>query len=406
MLRYRLAAHLRCTRGAAGRRPGGEGGGAVRRTPHRCGSPLRQCRPAARRVRACARPAAPRPGAPGGVRCRLRQLRSACGRPPPGRATWQWRPTRPAGSTPRQARSAGAAGPPRTGHAAPHPGTPEGSLPRRPAQRCGRPAPHRHAAPRPGACEGPPAMPAGPGAGRASRAERREPPRKPERRHAARRRRAAGVPAPTGQRREPSPAPVERRWGRQVTRTNGRARARCSPGCARPETRAAWAHAARSTRRRVPGSGRRLRAIAQDRCPCRPVRGDRPRRGPLVIAYLAGRLPQGRIGVGWSTLKQDVPPADHATLTVADTDAALTAVALATGPGSRAERQGILRGLMAAATAAEQRFLVRLLTGEVRQGALDAVALEGVAAARACPRPTCAAPSCSTGPCRGSLRHS
>ncbi|WP_236244827.1 ATP-dependent DNA ligase [Streptomyces sp. CC210A] len=110
-----------------------------------------------------------------------------------------------------------------------------------------------------------------------------------------------------------------------------------------------------------------------------------PAEAPLVIAYLAGRLPQGRIGVGWSTLRQEVPPAGHATLTVADTDAALTAVALATGPGSRAERQGILRDLMGAATAPEQRFLTRLLTGEIRQGALDAIALEGVAAAAGAP---------------------
>ncbi len=31
-----------------------------------------------------------------------------------------------------------------------------------------------------------------------------------------------------------------------------------------------------------------------------------PAEVPLVIAYLAGRLPQGRIGIGWSTLKDPV----------------------------------------------------------------------------------------------------
>ncbi|GAA2498218.1 ATP-dependent DNA ligase [Streptomyces gobitricini] len=110
-----------------------------------------------------------------------------------------------------------------------------------------------------------------------------------------------------------------------------------------------------------------------------------PQETPLVIAYLAGRLPQGRIGVGWSTLKAAVPPADAATLTVADTDAALTALARIAGAGAQAERQRLVRELMGAATAAEQRFLVRLLTGEVRQGALDAIALEGVARAAAAP---------------------
>ncbi|MCS0634899.1 ATP-dependent DNA ligase [Streptomyces sp. LP05-1] len=110
-----------------------------------------------------------------------------------------------------------------------------------------------------------------------------------------------------------------------------------------------------------------------------------PDEAPLVIAYLAGRLPQGRIGIGWSTLSEEVPPAATATLTVRGTDEALTALAGVAGPGSQGERRRLVRELMAAATAPEQRFLVRLLTGEVRQGALDAVALEGVALAAAAP---------------------
>ncbi|WP_031079453.1 ATP-dependent DNA ligase [Streptomyces sp. NRRL S-118] len=110
-----------------------------------------------------------------------------------------------------------------------------------------------------------------------------------------------------------------------------------------------------------------------------------PDEAPLVIAYLAGRLPQGRIGVGWSTLKESVPPAVEATLTVSDTDAVMTALAQVAGPGAQTERQRLVGGLMAAATPPEQQFLLRLLTGEVRQGALDAVALEGVALATAAP---------------------
>ncbi|WP_228972990.1 ATP-dependent DNA ligase [Streptomyces sp. DH12] len=110
-----------------------------------------------------------------------------------------------------------------------------------------------------------------------------------------------------------------------------------------------------------------------------------PAEAPLVIAYLAGRLPQGRIGVGWSTLREPVPAAGHATLTVADADAAFTALARLSGPGSQGERQRLVHELMAAATAPEQRFLLRLLTGEVRQGALDAIALEGVARAAHAP---------------------
>ncbi|QNP66298.1 ATP-dependent DNA ligase [Streptomyces genisteinicus] len=105
----------------------------------------------------------------------------------------------------------------------------------------------------------------------------------------------------------------------------------------------------------------------------------------LVIAYLAGRLPQGRIGVGRSLLREDVPPAAEPSLTVTGTDAALTALAAVAGAGAQNRRRAALAGLLGAATAGEQRFLVSLLAGEVRQGALDAVALDAVARASGAP---------------------
>ncbi|GGV29800.1 ATP-dependent DNA ligase [Streptomyces spectabilis] len=108
---------------------------------------------------------------------------------------------------------------------------------------------------------------------------------------------------------------------------------------------------------------------------------------PLVIPYLAGRLPQGRIGVGWNALKEPVAPAPEPTLAVADVDAALTALAAVAGAGAQAERRRLVQELLGAATADEQRFLFGLLTGEVRQGALDAVAVEGLARATGAPAP-------------------
>lgn len=106
---------------------------------------------------------------------------------------------------------------------------------------------------------------------------------------------------------------------------------------------------------------------------------------PIVIPYLAGRLPQGRLGIGWSLLKEPPPPAVEPTLTVQATDNALTAIGAVAGQGSQAERKRLVRELMGAATAEEQRFLVGLLTGEVRQGALDAIAVEGLARATQAP---------------------
>jgi DNA ligase-1 len=102
---------------------------------------------------------------------------------------------------------------------------------------------------------------------------------------------------------------------------------------------------------------------------------------PVVIPYLAGRLPQGRLGIGWKLLGTPVPPAAEPLLTVREVDARLTALGAVTGTGSQAERGRLLGELMAAATEEEQRFLVGLLTGEVRQGALDALAAEGLAGA-------------------------
>ncbi|AVV43928.1 ATP-dependent DNA ligase [Streptomyces sp. P3] len=106
---------------------------------------------------------------------------------------------------------------------------------------------------------------------------------------------------------------------------------------------------------------------------------------PIVIPYLAGRLPQGRLGVGWKVLSRPVAPADGPTLSVRETDARLTELGTVSGPGSQAERTRLVGELMSAATADEQRFLLGLITGEVRQGALDAVAVEGLAQATGAP---------------------
>ncbi|MFJ3210844.1 ATP-dependent DNA ligase [Streptomyces flaveolus] len=106
---------------------------------------------------------------------------------------------------------------------------------------------------------------------------------------------------------------------------------------------------------------------------------------PIVIPYLAGRLPQGRIGVGWKVLGERVAPAAEPSLTVREVDARLTELGAVSGAGSQAERSRLVGELMGAATEDEQRFLLGLLTGEVRQGALDAVAMEGLALATGAP---------------------
>jgi DNA ligase-1 len=108
-----------------------------------------------------------------------------------------------------------------------------------------------------------------------------------------------------------------------------------------------------------------------------------------ATAWLAGETLQGRLGVGWRTLTRLAhDPADSPRLTVPDVDRALSELAGTTGTGSAARREAVLERLSTAATADEQRFLVRLLTGELRQGALEGVVLDAIATAAGVPAPT------------------
>jgi DNA ligase-1 len=105
-----------------------------------------------------------------------------------------------------------------------------------------------------------------------------------------------------------------------------------------------------------------------------------------AVGLLTATPRQGRIGVGWRTLGAlDVGHAETATLTVADVDEALDALAAASGSGSVAARGGSLRELAERATAGEWDFLRRVILGELRTGALEGVLLDAVA--RASDRP-------------------
>ncbi|HTV50359.1 MAG TPA: ATP-dependent DNA ligase [Steroidobacteraceae bacterium] len=103
----------------------------------------------------------------------------------------------------------------------------------------------------------------------------------------------------------------------------------------------------------------------------------------LAVSYLSGELPQGRIGIGGSTLRivAEQAPATASTLSIADVDRALTELAEIRGAGSGARRVQQLRALLGRASAEERDFLLRLLLGELRQGALAGVMVEAIAAA-------------------------
>lgn len=109
-----------------------------------------------------------------------------------------------------------------------------------------------------------------------------------------------------------------------------------------------------------------------------------PEEREVVVSWLAGDLAQGRIGLGHATVRGALAagePAASPSLTIGDVHAALGAYASDRGPGSVAARRSRLGELFARAGPEEREFLGALLTGELRQGALEGVLVEAVAQA-------------------------
>jgi ATP-dependent DNA ligase I len=114
-----------------------------------------------------------------------------------------------------------------------------------------------------------------------------------------------------------------------------------------------------------------------------------PEEIPVAVAYLSGDLPHAPIGIGWAALR-DRPPekAPPPVLTVLEVDASFRKIGETTGRGSQAARREELTSTFSRATKPEQEFLARLLTGELRQGALQAVMADALAKAAGVPAST------------------
>ncbi len=108
---------------------------------------------------------------------------------------------------------------------------------------------------------------------------------------------------------------------------------------------------------------------------------------PVVTSYLAGSLLQRRTGLGWRGLQTMPDPAAEPSLTVLEVHEAFDHLAGLAGSGSQQARAAAVADLFGRATGDEQRWLRGLVTGEVRQGALDALVQEALAAAAEVPLP-------------------
>ena len=123
------------------------------------------------------------------------------------------------------------------------------------------------------------------------------------------------------------------------------------------------------------------------------LEGAAPEEVAAAVAFLSGRLTQRQIGVGWAQLRE--PPRARGRA-VADRRRRSTPrsgrSARCAGRARRPRGASALAALLARADADEQRFLTRLLIGDLGQGALAGVMTAAIAhAARGAARPTCAA---------------
>jgi len=128
----------------------------------------------------------------------------------------------------------------------------------------------------------------------------------------------------------------------------------------------------------VSGTAARLEKI--DRL-ARTLKRVSPHEASIAVAYLSSQLKQRQIGVGYASMRDLPEPADEPTLTLTDVDALLETIGATTGRDSQLERRRLLNELFARATRPEQAFLVRLIVGELRQGALEGVMHEALARA-------------------------
>jgi DNA ligase-1 len=111
-----------------------------------------------------------------------------------------------------------------------------------------------------------------------------------------------------------------------------------------------------------------------------------PEEVAVAVGVLTGTPRQGRIGVGWATLRDArVDPADAPSLTVLEVDAAVDRLAAMSGTGVNAARRSLLVDIFSRATEPEQDLLWKMFGGDLRQGALDGVMVDAIARAAGVP---------------------
>ena len=100
----------------------------------------------------------------------------------------------------------------------------------------------------------------------------------------------------------------------------------------------------------------------------------------IAIPFLSGEIRQGKLSLGYGALQAARGQAGNTpSLSLRDVDTAFEQLKATKGKGAGKRRAAALGSLFRKATDEEQDFLLRLVIGELRQGALEGVMLEAVA---------------------------
>ncbi|HXK19401.1 MAG TPA: ATP-dependent DNA ligase [Polyangiaceae bacterium] len=99
-----------------------------------------------------------------------------------------------------------------------------------------------------------------------------------------------------------------------------------------------------------------------------------------AVGFLCGALRQGKLGVGYRALQQlrGLRGTGDASVSVLELDAIFQTLSELSGKGSAKERERLLHDLFARLSEPERDFVARLMVGELRQGALEALVVEAL----------------------------
>ena len=130
------------------------------------------------------------------------------------------------------------------------------------------------------------------------------------------------------------------------------------------------------TSRRVTGTSKRLEKIDLLTALLKRLSPDEVE---VTVAFLSGTTRQGRIGIGYATLRSVIISiAELPSIELIEVDRTLDELSAVRGAGSESRKRTLLSELFSRSTREEQHFLSGLLVGELRQGALEGIMLEAL----------------------------